>query len=68
MSGRRGASVELVISSADGSIHTPWTVEALDGGFKIVDSNGQALAYVCGHLDPRDAVTANGLLLMRHAA
>ena len=41
----------------------PWTVQALDGGFKIVDSNGQALAYVCGHLDPRDAVTANGLTL-----
>ena len=29
----------------------PWTVEALDGGFKIVDSNGQALAYVYGHAD-----------------
>ena len=27
----------------------PWTVEALGGGFKIVDSNGQALAYVYGH-------------------
>jgi hypothetical protein len=26
----------------------PWTVEALDGGFKIVDSNGQSLAYVYG--------------------
>jgi hypothetical protein len=24
----------------------PWTVEAIDGGFKIVDANGQALAYV----------------------
>jgi hypothetical protein len=33
----------------------PWTVEALDGGFKIVASNGQALAYVYGHADPRDA-------------
>ena len=31
----------------------PWTVEALDGGF-IVDSNGQSLAYVYGHADPRD--------------
>ena len=55
MSGRRGASVELVISSANGSIYTPWTVEALDGGFKIVDANGQALAYAYGHADPRDA-------------
>ena len=26
----------------------PWTVEALDGGFQIVDANGQALAYVYG--------------------
>ena len=22
----------------------PWTVEALDGGFKVVDANGQAIA------------------------
>jgi hypothetical protein len=22
----------------------PWTVETLDGGFKVVDANGQALA------------------------
>ena len=41
----------------------PWSIEALDAGFKIVDSNGQALAYVYGHLDPRDAQTANGLTL-----
>jgi hypothetical protein len=33
----------------------PWTMEALDGGFKIVDSNGQTLAYVYGHADPRNA-------------
>ena len=32
--------------------------EALDGGFKIVDSNGQSLAYVYAHADPRDAATA----------
>jgi hypothetical protein len=41
----------------------PWTVEALDGGFKVVDSHGQSLAYVYGHLDPRDAETAKGLTL-----
>ena len=41
----------------------PWTVEALDGVFKIVDSNGQALAYVYGHADPRDAQIANSLTL-----
>jgi hypothetical protein len=41
----------------------PWTVEALDGGFKIVDSNGQALAYIYGHADPRDAGIAKALTL-----
>jgi hypothetical protein len=33
----------------------PWTVEPLDGGFKVVDANGQTLAYVYGHADQRDA-------------
>ena len=41
----------------------PWTVEALDGGFKIVDSNGQSIAYVYGHADPLDAGTADALTL-----
>jgi hypothetical protein len=41
----------------------PWTVEALDGGFKIVDSNGQTLAYVYGHADPRNAQIVYGLTL-----
>ena len=39
----------------------PWSVEALDGGFKIMDANGQSLAYVYGHADPRDAQVANAL-------
>jgi hypothetical protein len=41
----------------------PWTVEALDGGFKVADSNGQALAYVYGHADSRDAGIAKSLTL-----
>jgi hypothetical protein len=41
----------------------PWTVESLDGGFKIVDSNGQSLAHVYGHADPRDAQVAKALTL-----
>ena len=41
----------------------PWKVEALDSGFKIVDSNGQTLAYVYGHADPRDAGIAKALTL-----
>ena len=32
----------------------PWTVEALDGGFKVVDSNGPSLAYVYGQADQRE--------------
>jgi hypothetical protein len=38
-------------------------VEALDGGFKIVDANKQAIAYVYGHADPRDAQITKGLTL-----
>jgi hypothetical protein len=41
----------------------PWTVELLDGGFKIVDANKQAIAYVYGHADPRDAGIAKALTL-----
>jgi hypothetical protein len=41
----------------------PWTVEALDGGFKIVDANKQTLAYAYGHADPRDAQIAKALTL-----
>jgi hypothetical protein len=41
----------------------PWKVEALDGGFKIMDANKQAIAYVYGHADPRDAGIANSLTL-----
>jgi hypothetical protein len=35
----------------------------LDGGFKVVDSNGQGLAYVYGHADPRNAQIVYGLTL-----
>jgi hypothetical protein len=31
--------------------------------FKIMDANGQSLAYVYGHADPRDAQVANALTL-----
>ena len=41
----------------------PWTIEALDGGFKVIDSNGQSLAYVYGHADQRDAQVAKALTL-----
>ena len=41
----------------------PWTVKSLDAGYKVVDGNGQTLAYVYGHVDQRDAETAKGLTL-----
>ena len=36
----------------------PWSVEAIEAGFKVIDSNGQSPAYVYGHADKRDAETA----------
>src|SRR5262245_33774729 len=41
----------------------PWTVEPIEGGFKVIDSNGQTLAFVHGHADKRGAETAKGLTL-----
>jgi hypothetical protein len=39
------------------------TVEPIEGGFKVVDANKQAIDYVYGHADKRDAETAKGLTL-----
>jgi K+/H+ antiporter YhaU regulatory subunit KhtT len=41
----------------------PWTIEELEAGFKVVDSNGQTLAYIYGHADQRDAAIAKALTL-----
>jgi hypothetical protein len=41
----------------------PWTVKATDGGFKVVDSNGQTIAYVYGRETRADADTAKSLTL-----
>jgi hypothetical protein len=41
----------------------PWRVEPIASGFKIVDANGQPVAYVYGHADKREADTAHGLTL-----
>jgi hypothetical protein len=46
-----------------GYFPAPWTVEEIPGGFKVIDADGQSLAYVYGHADPRDAETAKGLSL-----
>ena len=39
----------------------PWTIEPLDAGYKVVDANGQTLAYVYGHVDSYDAGIAKSL-------
>ena len=41
----------------------PWTIEELDGGFKIVDANGQSLAYVYGLDNAPNAAVAKSLTL-----
>ena len=41
----------------------PWTIEDLEAGFKVVDLNGQTLAYIYGHADVRDAQVAKALTL-----
>jgi len=41
----------------------PWTVEAIEAGFKVIDANKQSIAYVYGHADKRDAETAKSLTL-----
>ena len=41
----------------------PWTIEELDGGFKVLDTNGQTLAYVYGHANSYDAGIAKSLTL-----
>ena len=33
----------------------PWTVIRLPGGFKVVDANGQSLAYFYAHDNDHDA-------------
>ena len=39
----------------------PWTVETIPGGLKVVDANGQLLAYVYSREDDSDARMAKVL-------
>ena len=41
----------------------PWTVEQTLGGYKVIDANGQALAYVYARETQADAAIANGLTI-----
>jgi len=39
----------------------PWTVEKIPGGFKVIDANGQSLAYVYSRENASDAHMAKVL-------
>jgi hypothetical protein len=39
----------------------PWTVEKIPGGFKVIDANGQSLAYVYSRDNLNDAQIAGVL-------
>jgi hypothetical protein len=41
----------------------PWQVVQIEAGFKVLDANGQAFAYVYGHSTRADADLAMGLTL-----
>ena len=36
-------------------LRLPWTVEKIPGGFKVIDANGQSLAYVYSRENASDA-------------
>jgi hypothetical protein len=44
----------------------PWSVVRLPGGFKVIDANGQSLAYFYARENDHDANTA-GVLTMDEA-
>src|SRR6516165_3333238 len=41
---------------------TPWTVGSIPGGYKVLDANGQSLAYVYGRETKADADIAKCLM------
>ena len=41
----------------------PWRVEQIPGGYKVLDANGQSLAYVYGRETRADADTAHVLTM-----
>jgi hypothetical protein len=50
-------------NSDENHFPAPWTVETVLDGFRVLDANGQSLAHVYGHADPRDAGIAKALTL-----
>jgi len=49
--------------SKKGSFPAPWSIEQIPGGFKVLDANGQSLAYVYGRETKADADIANVLTM-----
>jgi hypothetical protein len=45
------------------SFPRPWTVERLPGGFKVIDANGQSLAYFYARENDHDAHIARVLTM-----
>ena len=45
----------------DRGFPAPWTLEKIPGGFKVIDANGQSLAYVYSRDNPNDAEIAGVL-------
>jgi hypothetical protein len=41
----------------------PWTVEQIPGGYKVLDADGQPLAYVYGRETKADADIAHALTM-----
>ena len=58
-----GSSINVAIAKQMRRFPAPWTVEQIPGGFKVLDANGQSLAYVYGRETKADADIANGLTL-----
>ena len=46
-----------------GRFPPPWTVEQIPGGFKVLDANGQSLAYIYGRETRADADIAKVLTM-----
>jgi hypothetical protein len=58
-----GISPSFLYSLSVRRFPRPWTVERIAGGFKVIDANGQSLAYVYGNADSHAAGIANALTL-----
>jgi hypothetical protein len=57
----RGAAWRQQAQLSMRRLPAPWSVEEIPGGFKVIDANGQFLAYVYGHAEKRNAQIAKAL-------